>query len=214
MFDAMPRRDQSPSDPANDLRVLSARVAAGDERAFDALHDRLSGGLRAMFLRRVGARMDLAEDLVQQTWHLAWGSVRNGRYDPSRAAVSTFIYAVANNVWLQHCRAHGRRSASSEVPEVVAPDKPEALAQYAELLESVRGCVHGTSTPNQLTPEERRIVLGVAHGESERQLAAELGVAASTINLRKKAAYNKIRDCLAAKGFSGEIVEHLDLRYE
>jgi RNA polymerase sigma-70 factor (ECF subfamily) len=210
---AMPRDSDSSSHP-DSLKALSARIASGDAGAFDDLHDRLAGGLRAMFLKRAGNRMDVADDLVQRTWYLAWGSIRDGRYDPCRAAISTFVYAVANNVWLQHCRAHGRQPSESPMPDVVAPDNPATLAQYAELLESVRECVHGTATPNQLTPDERRIVTGVATGESERQLAAEFGVAASTINLRKKAAYDKIRTCLAAKGFSDEIVEQLDLRYE
>ena len=35
----------------------------------------------------------------------------------------------------------------------------------------------------------------------ERTLASDFGVAASTINARKKLAYNKLRKCLAAKGF-------------
>ena len=193
------------------LRQIAQRVAQGDPQAFASAHDSLMPGLRAVFLRRSGQRFDIADDLAQQTWAAVWDAIRRGRYDPERAAFSTFVYAVANNIWLRFCRAQRRGCASALVATADPAPEPERLLAYCELLEAVRACLRGERGANALSAEEREIVFAAARGTSERRLAERLGVAASTINARKKAAYDKIRRCLAFKGFSAESVEQLDL---
>src|SRR5947207_2359154 len=101
---AIPRRDSS-------LQHLTLRAAGGDQAAFAALHQRLGGGLFRLFMDRTGGRSELADDFSQKTWVAVWQALIAGKYDPGRAAISTFIYAVGYRVWLQHMRTAGRASA-------------------------------------------------------------------------------------------------------
>lgn len=186
---------------------VPASGLSADPAEFAVLHARLAPGLRALFRRRVRGHHDLAEDLAQQTWSQVWQAVCAGRYDPARAAPSTFVYAVANHIWLQHCR-----SARLVTPPQRADSGASlnGVLEYSELLETLRACVQQRDRPTALDEVERRIVLELAEGASERELARRLGLAASTVHARKISAYMKLRNCLAAKGYRREIVEQID----
>ncbi len=190
---------------------VPASGLSGDPAEFSRLHARLAPGLRALFRRRVRGHHELVEDLTQQTWSQVWQAVCAGRYDPARAAPSTFVYAVANHIWLQHCRS---------ARHVKLPAKAGSMAnlngalEYSELLEALRACLQQPEGPSALDVVERHIVLGLARGASERELARQLNLAASTVHARKLNAYKKLRNCLAAKGYRREIVEQIDLSTE
>ena len=178
---------------------------------FDAIHRRYDPGLRRFVAKRAGAP-ELVEELVQQTWTEVWRALCEGRYDPARGAISTFIYAVAYKRWLQHRRvaASGPRrvSESDEVfARLLTESAPDSALHAVELLDALRGCLANDAPPFGLTDTERSAVAVAASDETERNLAARLGVAPSTVHSWKKAALQKIRDCLARKGFAGWQVE-------
>ncbi|MFQ5805412.1 MAG: RNA polymerase sigma factor [Phycisphaerae bacterium] len=203
------RQDQ----PAVSLRQLALRAQRGDKLAFEQLHRRLEPGLKRVLLRRAGGQRELAEELAQKTWIAVWQALRNERYDAQKAAISTFVYAVAHKLWLQHLRRTRHAALSDGVFEALleatpeGPENPAATLQAGELLEAMRACLHAIDTPFSLSEDERRLVIGLARGASERALAEQLSVAASTIHARKQLAYRKLRSCLAAKGFAPENVE-------
>ena len=96
----------------------------------------------------------------------------------------------------------GANSAGGYFAELLEESSaPDDLLNAAELLDALRACLREADSANALNDGERLIVLHAARGRSERWLADELGVAASTINARKKLIYNKLRKCLSAKGF-------------
>ena len=205
-----------PSDPegsAIDLQQLARRTRAGDRTAFERLHDRLAPGLRRILLRRTHGQADLAEELAQKTWVEVWRALSGGRYDESKAAISTFVYAVAHKLWLRGLRQLRSRPVTGSEFETFAAiaseeaDNPAALLHAGELIDALRACLHAVDTPLSLTPEEREAVVRLATGETERSLAEKLGAAPSTIHGRKHAAYKKLRRCLRAKGFSQESAE-------
>src|ERR1051326_2771938 len=90
------------------LRELTVRAMSGDRGAFEAVHRRVGAGLRKLLLRRTGGREDLVDDLCQRTWASVWKALSEGRYDPERSAITTFVYAVANNAWMTHLRGFAR----------------------------------------------------------------------------------------------------------
>jgi RNA polymerase sigma-70 factor (ECF subfamily) len=193
-----PRRDSS-------LQHLTLRAARGDEGAFAALHQRLGGGLFRLFLERTGGRSELADDFSQKTWVAVWQALTAGKYDPGRAAISTFVYAVGYRVWLQHMRTTGRANAHLEAAaagmgSVAASADPSNESKLAEMIESVRGCLRAGDHECGLTDEERWILRAASTGVTDRELAARLGVAASTANTRKQAAYDKMRRYLEKQG--------------
>ncbi len=207
-----PFRVQQPTEsPAAWVRQLSTACARGDRAAMDAAHVRFAPGLRTLFVRRVGEqRTDLADDLCQRTWTMTWEAILAGKYDPSRAAISTFVYAVANNAWLRHLRSLGRaslngRSAELDELEAMSGDRggggtdqapAESIIESAENLDVLRAALADRSSPDALTPDELAVVSGSAQGESDRALAARLGFAPSTINGKKRAGLDKLRRAL------------------
>ncbi len=177
------------------LAAIAQRAAAGDHDAFEQLHVRFADGIRRFFQKRIGG--DAADELAQHTWSELWRAVSKGAYQPERAAFSTFAYAVAGNVWRR-----SRRDASRTLPpvgQIASEDDLAGALAHAELLDALRACLHEES--GELSEIERQIVLSMAAGESERDIARAQGVAASTVHDRKLAAMNKLRIMLAARGF-------------
>jgi DNA-directed RNA polymerase specialized sigma24 family protein len=209
MQDQHPKRQ--PSAPEL-LQSLCAAAAAGDASAFEAIHRRLGGGLKRLFLERSGGRADLAEELSQRTWVAVWQALTAGKYDPSRAAISTFVYAVGSKIWLGHLRGSQRDGARAAGGEgafyaLVRDDGPGDVAAGAELIQAVRDCLAGVGADGGLTPDERALVCAAAAGESDRALAKRLKLAPSTVNARKRAAYEKLRRWLAQRGHRPESSE-------
>jgi RNA polymerase sigma factor (sigma-70 family) len=189
---------------------LAAAAAAGDRGAFEAIHRRLSGGIHRLFLDRAAGKPEVADDLSQRTWLAAWDSLQKGRYDPARAAITTFVYAIGYKMWLQHLRTVSR-------PETLVPDvfdgaaadlqTPEYESHAAELLTAVRNCLKNQGDDSVLTEEERGIIRASAAGTSDRDIAKQLKIAASTLNARKQSAIEKIRRFLAGLGHRGHSTE-------
>jgi RNA polymerase sigma factor (sigma-70 family) len=191
----MPNHPPSPS--PDDLSDLAARAARGDAAAFQRLHHRLNAGLRRLLSRRTHDAA-LIDDLLQQTWTGVWEALSSGRYDPSRAAISTFVYAVASHTWLRYLR-RVRPMESHE--EDKAPDLYPDTADEAELAESLdmlRKALDGRLP--DLTEQERWIIRLAAQGAGDRTIAERLRISPSTANQAKQAALGKLRRLLARKG--------------
>jgi RNA polymerase sigma factor (sigma-70 family) len=196
-----------------DLETWARACASGDAGAWARLQSRLEGALRRLFIERCG-KHDLAEDLTQRALTGLWDALRGGRYDPARSALTTFAYAVAGKVWLQHLRANGRREAALErYTRLVAPtkdaDSPLDERAHAALLQVVRDILRDDEESTgparhpgcALSDEERWLMRCWAGGESDRQIARRLGIAASNVNARKQAVYRKIRERLRDAGY-------------
>jgi RNA polymerase sigma factor (sigma-70 family) len=211
----MPQQPTSSPNASPTLRELAAAASRGDARAFEQIHLRLAGGVRRLLQSRLHRQPELAEELAQRTWVAVFEAFRAARYNPAKAEVSTFIYAVAYKTWLRHAR-HGPRAKAvlneEAAAALAAPDigaDPAAFSQFCELLDALRICMTGPPAgaggpASILTDDERRLLRGAALGESDRALAQRLGIAPSTVNVRKKAAYAKVREHLTRLGHAPE----------
>jgi RNA polymerase sigma factor (sigma-70 family) len=200
----------SPGRDEPTLRDLSARAGEGDHDAFEQLHRRIGAGLRRLLLRRSNGREDLVDDLCQKTWSSVWKALSEGKYDPERSAITTFVYAVANNAWMSHLRGFARDQGYVAGAPAMLPGEhaeqaaceeglPDEVWAHAETLECVRACLREGGVGG-LTDSEREVVRAVAGGESDRGLARRLGLSSSTVNIRKHAGYAKIREYLRSRG--------------
>ena len=193
------------------LERLARRALAADEGAFEGLHARLGGGLKSFFQRRVGGNGELIEELAQRTWVEAWRTLASRRYDPSRSAFSTFLYAVGYKVYLRYLksergrgsgrRVFGERGLDGLVMDALGESEDlDAALDLAALLDALRACI-GALEARAVAEVELVVLAGVLRGDSERALASALGLAPSTVNARKHAVLEKLRLCLAEKGF-------------
>lgn len=190
-------------DEPDDSRRLAIDLARGERAAFETVYRRLSGWLRAELADRLassGLDRAGAEELAQAAWAEVWRSVAAGRYDAQRAAVSTYIYAVALNVWRRHARdaarARSRLDRAAEVAATRAADAPNPandpsdVAGLAETIDLVRRHAFGLADDKGpgAGSEEAHVLRLLAEGLSDRELAQRLGVSPSTAHARKRAA--------------------------
>jgi RNA polymerase sigma-70 factor (ECF subfamily) len=111
--------------PATEDRALMQRACAGDREAFTELVRRHQQPL-LNFFRRCGVHTD-AEDLVQQTFIRLYRY--RDRYQPS-AKLTTFLYLMARQVWIDEVRRRQRmerlrRGLEAEPPPAPPPSLPE-----------------------------------------------------------------------------------------
>ena len=195
-----------PVKPDDAYAPLAARAACGDAGAFDRLIKRLTPGLSRVLTRRTGGNQTVVDELLQDTWAGLWEALAGGRYDPQRAAVSTFAYAIAHKLWLRHLRrtrggvAGDSLTLDFAADDLATGDNHHESLELSEEIDAMRGCLSAADTRYALSDEERAVVRGLADGETERSLASQLEIAASTVHARKLSAYGKLRRCLALKG--------------
>lgn len=196
---------ESNGDLAESLRRLCKAAAAGDEAAFREFHRRLHPGVRRFLLRRIQSNAELIEELCQRVWIAMWESLRAGRYDPNRSAPTTFVYGIAYNILLQHFR-QGRSGISlsdaDSIAEQLFTDHPEPseFLRSCELLDTIRDCIAGRVVPPGITSADREILAAVSRGETEREMAKQLGISPSTANLRKHLALQRLQEFLQKFG--------------
>jgi RNA polymerase sigma-70 factor (ECF subfamily) len=164
-----------------------ARVATGDTDAFDELYRRHGRSALAL-ARRLGARPDLAEDIVQEAFVSLWR--RAGQYRPERGDVGTWLAAIVRNrvtdAW---------RRAAARPAEVTAEAAPEQVARGVPVVERVAmRTLVGT-----LPPEQREaIVLAYVGGLTHEQIADACGAPLGTVKGRLRLGLEKLRFALAA----------------
>ena len=91
--------------PEVDDGELMLRYASGDLRAFEALYGRHRSALYR-YLARHTRDPEVANDIFQEVWSRVISS--RSRYEP-RAKFSTFLYRIAHNCFIDHCRRASAR---------------------------------------------------------------------------------------------------------
>src|SRR5579871_6293420 len=120
---------------------LMLRYARGDMRAFELLYAHHRAPLYR-YLARHARNADTASDLFQEVWSKVIAS--RERYEP-RAKFRTFLYRIAHNCFIDHCRRTAARSDSSHIDEgteasLSGPDhdRPDLRAEQSQLIASYR----------------------------------------------------------------------------
>ena len=160
--------------------ALVARLRAGDEAAFDAVYEAYRAPLFT-FLRRLGRRRELAEDLLEETWLRLVAGARALRLDTRLAA---WLFTVARNLYASHCRA--RLPIEARTTELVdlwpvadAGPSPAELAEAGELAERVERALA------RLPLRHRDVLLLVAGaGLAPAEAAAACGVTPEALRQR------------------------------
>ena len=86
---------------------LMARIAQGDQMAFSALYDRLSGPLYSLSLKMLGDAAE-AEDALQEVCLQIWR--RAPHYDSAQSSVFSWAVLMTRGKVIDRLRARGRRA--------------------------------------------------------------------------------------------------------
>ncbi len=100
------------------------RIANQDKGAFEALLDKNITGIRS-YLQRLGNDTSTAEDLAQEVFLKVWQNA--DQYNPKAGALSTWLYRIAHNQFLDHAKSSSQKLAqaaeeSSDVAELTSTE--------------------------------------------------------------------------------------------
>jgi RNA polymerase sigma-70 factor, ECF subfamily len=148
------------------------------------------------FARRLLGDGRLAEEAVQETFVKAWR--RAHRFDPSKASLRTWLFAIARNTSVDMARARATRPgvASDEVDDapMIADPLEERLRSW-QIEEAIR----------RLSDDHRRAVVEVhLRGRSYEEAGIDLGIPAGTVKSRVFYGVRALRGILDEMGWSDD----------
>ena len=171
-------------------------MLAGDEDALALLYRRRQGGIYRFALQMSGSK-SIAEDVTQEVFLFL---MREGRvFDPSKGAVSAFLFGVARNHVLRRLRSeHLLASLGEDSDDDVMFSHPSADMcpledlTRAETIESVRKAVLS------LPPKYREVVVlcelqDVSYGETAEILDCAIGTVRSRLHRARALLLAKLR---------------------
>lgn len=170
---------------------LAARVAEKrDQQAFCVLFEHFAPRLKS-YLVGMNVHSELAEDIVQETLTQLWHKAH--MFDPSKAALSTWLFRIARNKLIDLRRKHKDATLDPQEPmlqpgEVCPPDEALSQVQYEVLLKRLMA---------ELPTEQRELLhLSFFHGLSHGQIAAQTGQPLGTVKSRLRLALVRLRHSL------------------
>ncbi|MCC6466615.1 MAG: sigma-70 family RNA polymerase sigma factor [Planctomycetes bacterium] len=188
-------------DAERDLELMR-RFQSGDVDAFTELYETHLRGLLNFFFRLCWDR-SLAEDFAQEVLLRVYKSGRN--WEPN-AKFTTFLYRIARNYWIDHCRLLSTQKENvslnattgdsesgsrlvDRLPDDIRP--PESDIERRELYDSIMAAL------NQL-PEEQRMVFVLSEIEELRyhEIAEIMDIPVGTVKSRMHTAIAKLQEML------------------
>lgn len=168
--------------------ALVARVARGDEAAFEALFRRHHRALYG-FARRLTGRDDMADEIAGEALDVLWR--RAGAFR-GEARVTTWLFGVVYRLAL---KARGRAARRAE--DALEADDHVDPAAEAHGVEAAFRRAEVARALDRLTPEHRAVIeLTYYHGLSVREIAAALGRPEGTVKTRMMHARARLRALL------------------
>ena len=178
-------------------RQLMARVAQGDQIAFSALYDRLSGPLYSLAVKMLGDAAE-AEDALQEVCLQIWR--RAAVYDPSQSSVFSWAVLLTRSRVIDRLRARGRRfrvvaASTDDEDHPVETAHASSDDSTAETVNKNEEAVRVRSVLESLPIEQRQVIemaffSELTHHEIAEKLAQPLG----TVKARIRRGLLRLRD--------------------
>jgi RNA polymerase sigma-70 factor, ECF subfamily len=176
--------------PSTGLAGLMARVARGDQAAFEAVYDQVAAPVFGT-VRSVVRDPSLSEEVTQEVLVEVWRAAT--RFDPGKGSAMAWIITIAHRRAVDRVRSEQRsaeRNRRAAAAQVAYDDVAETVQDNLDR-ERVRRCL-GTLTELQ----RQAVTLAYYGGYTYREVATLLGVPAGTANTRMRDGLIRLRDCL------------------
>lgn len=175
-----------------DLQQLLHAVALGDQEAFAAVYDAVSGpvlGVVRAVLRDQAQSEEVAQDVLVEVWRTA------PRYRPERGTAINWILTLAHRRAVDRVRSV--EAAAARDTKAALLDRTPAYDEVTEQVETrlereqVRRCLR------TLTELQRQsVTLAYYRGLTYRQVAEALTLPLGTVKTRLRDGLIRLRDCL------------------
>src|SRR5262245_29826250 len=178
-------------------REMLLQVGHGDQGAFSALYDRLSGPLYSLALKMLGDRCD-SEDALQEVFVQIWSRAKT--YDPEKSSVFSWAVLMTRSRAIDRLRARDRRlrvvtgSTADETRLAEATDA-STTESAADTVDKNDEAAHVRSLLNNLPSEQRQAIDLAFFGHlTHHEIAARLGQPLGTIKARIRRGLLKLRE--------------------
>lgn len=177
--------------------ALAAKIARGDEQAFNELFRRYAPAALGIATRVLGDRV-LGEEVVQEVFVSLWK--RAAQYDGSRGTVRSWVLAQAHHRAVDVVRreeAERRRTTTTFAVAAPLPSAEDVIedAWLADRRQRVLAALPSL-------PADQRAVIEKTYyeGMTQAQAADALNVPLGTVKSRTVAAMKRLRDTLSHRG--------------
>lgn len=172
--------------------ALLVRVGAGDRAAFAELYRTFGPRIKGFALERLEdpvAAEELTHDVLLTLWRKA------DRYDPDRAAATTWVFTIARNRLIDRVRRRCRPEPDPDDPQWIpsAPPAADQVVHAEQRSERVRRALESL-------PEAQRQVLVLTFYEARTypEIAEHLQIALGTVKSRARLGFTRLRSLLEA----------------
>ncbi len=173
-----------------DWNSVLSLVAERDREAFAALFAHFAPRLKSYMLR-LGSSAPQAEELAQEAMVTVWRKA--DRYDPARAAASTWIFTIARNLRIDAYRRSNHPELDPEDPALVPDPPPAADAEVARKQDARRI----RAALDELPEEQREVVrMSFFDDKSHTEISEILDIPLGTVKSRIRLAFARIRTSL------------------
>jgi RNA polymerase sigma-70 factor (ECF subfamily) len=190
----LPRRGPADgSAPDADLAVLLARVARGDQLAFEEVYDRMAGPVLGM-ARGVVRDLAQSEEVMQEVLLELWRTA--SRFDSAKGSALSWVMTLAHRRAVDRVRSE-QRSAERELRAASADIDYDDVTEAVEAAldrERVRRCLRSLSDL-----QRESVTLAYYGSYTYSEVAGLLGVAVGTVKTRMRDGLIRLRDCLGVE---------------
>ena len=174
----------------NELSKLMIRVRDyRDELAFSDLFDFIAPKIKSYYIQN-NVSSEIAEELTQEVLSIVW--TKSDKYEPSKSAVSTWIYTIARNKRVDLLRKNKSFDIKEEdIREFLYENNQSDKIAQGELRDQVE------KINEKLDLDQRKIIkMNFFENKSHKKIAEELEIPLGTVKSRIRHILTKLQKLL------------------
>ena len=173
-----------------ELKNLMVRITNDrDEMAFSDLFDFLAPKIKSYYLQN-GLTNDTAEELTQEVMSIIWS--KSDKYDPSKSAVSTWVFTIARNKKVDFYRKNSRFNYNEEdIREFIYEENQNNKINESEINDQIK------IINQELDSGQQKIIkMNFFENKSHKKIAEELEIPLGTVKSRIRHILTKMQRIL------------------
>ena len=161
-----------------ELKNLMVKITNDrDEMAFSDLFDFLAPKIKSYYLQN-GLTNDTAEELTQEVMSIMWS--KSDKYDPSKSAVSTWVFTIARNKKVDFYRKNSRFDYNEEdIREFIYEENQNNKIKESEINDQIKIINQELDSGQQ-----KLIKMNFFENKSHKKIAEELEIPLGTVKSR------------------------------